>query len=173
VVVEDRRKVDIHLVLQEEGRRPCKGYAGCRTWSSTRSGGTSVDSWWTTGATMSNLSETYLKAADGQIIQARDLNPFYNRLTVFNTATMSTFFTWLRSPAAREYFFSTSYTFFSGPAFLTLHVVGTHFWGPVRISYSASLSVGSIECISRLQTGGFLWLRSRTSRKMKSSFQGL
>lgn len=53
MVVEDHRKVDIHLVLQEEGRRPCKGYLGRRTWSSTRSGGTSVDSWWTTGATMS------------------------------------------------------------------------------------------------------------------------
>ena len=49
----------------------------------------------------------------------------------------STFLHWLRSPAAREYFFSTfsifirtNFRFFSRVIF-----TGTHFWGPVRAYY--------------------------------------
>lgn len=55
----------------------------------------------------------------------------------------STFFTWLRSPAAREYFFSMFliiFYFFQPSYFL---YTGTHFWGPVsyyHISKAALLT---------------------------------
>lgn len=42
------------------------------------------------------------------------------------------FFTWLKSPAAREYFFSAFISIFFSFFDVLQAIAGTHFWGPVR-----------------------------------------
>lgn len=55
----------------------------------------------------------------------------------------STFFQWIRSPAARQYFFS-KYSLVSFPYAATESLFsGTHFWGPVRCSVASTLGTTS------------------------------
>lgn len=69
----------------------------------------------------------------------------------------SRFMSWLRSPAAKEYFFSAFLPSVQGVTML-MHLAGTHFWGPVR-----SLSSLLPPAVLTLEPGGELGVHSRHS----------
>ena len=85
----------------------------------------------------------------------------------------STFTAWLRSPAARDYFFSELY---HRHIYILIAILiifpGTHFWGPVSFFQARiAQTLSQLTLALRLPTGDFLSLLLPTWQKMKKSSQ--